>query len=148
MQSLIHTTHTCGSAITYLLESAREFLQHLDATCFELTGKKTPCTIILMQSASEPISGSMTQRKTHLPNLRQLVVVLKEKTQVLVADVDVRIPTKPPVLFLRLTAPAEPMTVDLILDLIGRVVHVYARVDVGRAHLCLRTLQSGEEFGV
>jgi hypothetical protein len=40
------------------------------------------------------------------------------------------------------------MTVDLILDLIGRVVHVYARVDVGRAHLCLRTLQSGEEFGV
>jgi hypothetical protein len=64
----------------------------------------------------------------------------------LVTDVDVRIPTKPSVLFLRLTAPAEPMAVDLILDLIWRVVHVYARVDVGRAHLCLRTLQSGEEF--
>ena len=51
-------------------------------------------------------------------------------------------------LFLRLTAPAEPVTVDLILDLIRGVVHVYARVDVGCAHLCLRTLQSREEFCV
>ncbi len=40
------------------------------------------------------------------------------------------------------------MAVDLILDLIGHVVHVYARVDVGRAHLCLRALQSGKKFRV
>lgn len=64
--------------------------------------------------------------QTHLPNLGILLVVIKEKAQILITDVDVRIPAKPPVLFLRLTAPAEPMTVDLILDLIRRVVHVYA----------------------
>jgi len=77
-----------------------------------------------------------------------LRVVIKENAQVLVTDVDVRIPAKPPVLFLCLTAPAEPMTVNLILDLVGRVVHVYARIDVGCAHLCLWTLQSREEFCV
>ena len=77
-----------------------------------------------------------------------LLVVIKEKAQILVTDVDVRIPAKSPVLFLRLTSPAEPMAVDLIFDLIRRVVHEYARVDVGRAHLCLWTLQSGEEFCV
>lgn len=86
--------------------------------------------------------------QTHLPNLSILLVVVKKKAQILVTDVDVRISTKPPVLFLRLTAPAEPVTVDLILDLIRGVVHVYARVRVGCAHLCLRTLQSGEEFCV
>ena len=84
--------------------------------------------------------------QTHLPNLSILLVVIKEKAQILVTDVDVRIPAKPPVLFLGLTATTEPMAVDLILYLIRCVVHVYARVDVGRAHLCLRTLQSGEEF--
>ena len=99
-----------------------------------------------MQFASESISDLSPLPQTHLPNSRQLVVVLKEKAQVLVADVDVRIPAKQPVLFLRLTAPAEAVAVDLILNLIGRVVHVYARVDVRRAHLCLRTLQSGKEF--
>ena len=86
--------------------------------------------------------------QTHLPNLGILLVVIKEEAQILVTDIDVRIPAKPPVLFLRLTAPTEPMAVDLIFDLIRRIVHVYARVDVGRAHLCLRTLQSGEEFRV
>lgn len=80
--------------------------------------------------------------------MRQLVVVLEEEAQVLIADVDVRIPAQPPVLFLRLAPPAEPVAVDLVLDLVGRVVHVYARVDVGRAHLRLRTLQRGEEFRV
>ena len=78
----------------------------------------------------------------------QLVIVLKEEAQVLVADVNVRIPAKPSVLFLCLATTAEPMAVDLILDLIRGIAHVYARVDVRRAHLCLRTLQRGKELGV
>ena len=78
----------------------------------------------------------------------QLVVVLKEEAQVLVADVNVRIPPKPSVLFLRLATTAEPMAVDLILNLIRGIAHVYARVDIRRTHLCLRTLQRGEELGV
>lgn len=78
----------------------------------------------------------------------QLAIVLKEEAQVLVADVNVRIPAKPSVLFLRLATTAEPMAVDLVLNLIRGVAHVYARVDVRRAHLCLRSLQRGEELGV
>jgi len=66
----------------------------------------------------------------------------------LVANVNVRIPAKPSVLFLRLATTAEPMAVDLILNLIRGIAHVYARVDVRCAHLCLRTLQRGEELGV
>jgi hypothetical protein len=142
------TTHVCGRARKYLLESARKLLQQLYATCFELTSKQTSCTIILTQFASESASDLSSPLQTHLPNLGQLVVVLKEEAQVLVADVDVRIPTKQPVLFLCLPPPTEAMTVNLILDLIGRVVHVYTRIDVRRAHLCLRTLQSGKEFRV
>ena len=40
------------------------------------------------------------------------------------------------------------MAVDLILNLIRGIAHVYARVDIRRTHLCLRTLQRGEELGV
>ena len=40
------------------------------------------------------------------------------------------------------------MLVDLVLDLRGGIVHVDARVDVGRAHLRLRALERGEELGV
>ena len=74
--------------------------------------------------------------------------ILKEEAQVLVADVNIRIPAEPSVLFLRLATTAEPMAVDLILDLIWGIAHVYARVDVRRAHLCLRTLQRRKELGV
>jgi hypothetical protein len=80
--------------------------------------------------------------------LCQLVIILKEEAQVLVADVNVCIPAKLSVLFLRLMTAAEPMVVDLILNLIRGIAHVYARVDVRRAHLCMRTLQHGEELGV
>ena len=40
------------------------------------------------------------------------------------------------------------MTVDLIFDLIGRVAHVYAGVDVRGTHLRLRALQSREKLCV
>ena len=89
---------------------------------------------------------SITHSKTYLPDLCQLVIVLKEEAQVLVADVNIRIPAKLPVLFLCLTTTAEPVAVDLILNLIWGIAHVYARVDVRRAHLCLRTLQCREEL--
>ena len=78
----------------------------------------------------------------------QLFVILEEEAQVLVTDVDVRVPAKPSVLFLRLAPATEPVAVDLVLDLIRRIIHVYARVGVRRAHLGLRALQRGEEFGV
>jgi hypothetical protein len=125
-------------------------LQHLYATCLELSCEKTPCAVVLTQftSQSRPHVYRPPSKKTYLPNFRQLVVVLKEEAQVLVADVDVRIPAQPSVLFLRLAPAAESMAVDLILDLIRCVVHVYARVDVRRAHLCLRALQRGEELCV
>ena len=51
-------------------------------------------------------------------------------------------------LLLRLLPTREAMLVDLVLDLVRGVVHVYARVDVRRAHLRLRPLQRGEELGV
>ena len=76
----------------------------------------------------------------------QLLVILKEEGQVLIADVDIRIATEPPVFFFRLATTAEPMAVDLILDLILCIAHVYARVDVRRTHFCLWALQSREEF--
>jgi hypothetical protein len=80
--------------------------------------------------------------------LRQLFVILNKEAQVLIANINVRVTAEQPVLFLRLPTPAEPMAVDLIFDLIGRVAHVYARVDVRGAHLCLGALKSGEELRV
>ena len=49
---------------------------------------------------------------------------------------------------LGLLATRETMLVDLVLNLIRRVGHVYTRIQVGRAHLCLGTLEGGEELGV
>lgn len=48
----------------------------------------------------------------------------------------------------RLLPAREPVLVDLILDLVRRVGHVYTRVQVRRAHLGLWALQCGEELGV
>jgi hypothetical protein len=87
-------------------------------------------------------------RQTHLPNCCQLFIVLEEEAQVLIADVDVCITPKSPVFLLSFATTAEPMAVDLILNLIWHVTHKYARVDVRRAHFCLRALQSREEFCV
>ena len=137
--------------IAYLLESACKLLQHFDAARFKLASKKAPGAVILQQIPSLSKNMPMSvgdHRPTYLPDLRQLCVILQEEAQVLIANVDVRVTAQSPVLFLRLLAPAEPMAVDLIFDLIGRVAHVYARVDVGGAHLCLRALQSGEELRV
>ena len=47
-----------------------------------------------------------------------------------------------------LLAARKAVLVDLVLDLVGRVVHVNAGVRVRRAHLRLRALQCGEKFGV
>jgi hypothetical protein len=112
-----------------------------------LSSKQTTCAVVLIQ-LSQSNALSITHSETYLPNLCQLVIVLKEEAQVLIADVDVCIPAKPSVLFLRLATTAEPMAVNLILDLIRGIVHVYARADVRCAHLCLRPLQRGEELGV
>jgi hypothetical protein len=57
VQVLNYITHTRGRGITYLLESAGKLLQQLNATCFELSGKKTPRAVILIESASESISS-------------------------------------------------------------------------------------------
>ena len=50
-------SHTRGRGMTYLLKCAGKLLQQLNATCFELSGKKTPRTVILIEFASESISG-------------------------------------------------------------------------------------------
>lgn len=50
--------------------------------------------------------------------------------------------------FFSLLSTAEPVLVDFVLDLSGRVGHEDTRVDVRRAHLGLWALQCGEKFGV
>jgi hypothetical protein len=57
VQALSCNTHTRERGGTYLLESASKLLQQLNATCFELSSKKTPRAVILIQPASEPISN-------------------------------------------------------------------------------------------
>src|SRR5882757_4210100 len=56
-QALNHITYIRGRGTTYLLESAGKLLQDLNATCLELSGKKTPRAVILIQSVSESISS-------------------------------------------------------------------------------------------
>jgi hypothetical protein len=67
VQALNHITHTRGRVITYLLESAGKLLQQIDATCFELSGEKTPRAVILIQSASESISSLYASHKLTSP---------------------------------------------------------------------------------
>ena len=86
--------------------------------------------------------------ETHLAHALPLLVVIQEEPEVLIRDVHIRVPTEPPVLLDRLLSAREAVLVDLVLDLRGRVVHVYARVHVRRAHLRLRALERGEELGV
>lgn len=95
-----------------------------------------------------PRTATTPAQSAYLSQLLPLLVVLQEEPEVLVRDVDVRVPAQPSVLLLRLLPAREPVPVDLVLDLVRRVRHVDARVLVRRAHLRLRALQRREELGV
>lgn len=113
----------------YLLEILRELLEDPNTLRLKLAREEVALPVLLA-------------------HLRPLLVVVHEEPKVLIRNVDIGVPAEPPVLLLRLLSAREPMAVDLVLDLCGRVRHVDARVGVRRAHLRLGALERREELGV
>lgn len=66
----------------------------------------------------------------------------------MIAHVDVGITTQSSMLFFSFLPSTETVLVNLIFDLIRCISHINGRICVACGHLGLRTLQSGEEFGM
>lgn len=89
-----------------------------------------------------------TYPNTHLAQRLQLVVVVQKETQILVRNVHIRITPILSMLLLRLPPAREPMSIDLVLDLVRGITHKDTRVGIRGAHLRLWSLESGEESRV
>lgn len=88
------------------------------------------------------------RRSSYIVQLLKLNIIIHEVLQVIVGHVDVRIAPQSAVLFNRLAASAECVSVDLVLDLVWRVGKEDRALDNGSRHLALWALQGGEEFRV
>lgn len=85
------------------------------------------------------------ENKGNLANFFQSFIVVHKEPHVLKANVHVTVGAILSMLLDRLTAAAERVLVDLVLDLFRRVGQEDGRVGIGRAHLGLGTLQSRKE---
>lgn len=86
--------------------------------------------------------------ETYCGNLGQEVIVLFIKRQVLECNIDIWVSTILTVKLFSVTTSREPVLVDLVLDLVGRVGHVNSGVGVGCRHFSLCALERRKELAV
>lgn len=94
------------------------------------------------------LAGQQGSRPVLFGQLGIFFIIIHEESEILIRNVHVGIPTQSPVLFLSLPSTAKPVSVNLVLDLVGCIRHVDGAVHIGCAHLGPGTLQRGEEFRV
>jgi hypothetical protein len=134
---------------TDLLEALDFLLQLLDAHRLELTCEQGSGAVILRGSNEVSAGMHLWQHGiTYGCSLSQELVVLFVEGQVLECYIDVWVSTVLAMEFLGVTTTREPMSVDLVLDLVGGVRHVDGRVRVRGGHLGLCTLKRWQELAV
>jgi len=124
-----HSYVVVGDRGFALLERFDKPLQSFDTLCLQLTCEQPASSVLFCQP-------------------RIFFVVIVEEPKILIRDIHIGIPAQPPMFLLSLLAPAEPMSVNLVLDLTRSIGHVDRAVRVRGAHLGPRALQRREELGV